>query len=386
MTVDRQHTEADPARILVFSQRNIFEHAVWRCAFHEFEQLLEDIDSVDVVAPPTSAWYKNGKRLALRLGEHFRRPFNPGVKSVRVDKYYELFFVVCQKASELLNVHAVKGWKDHCRTSVCLITEYYVNEIATTKSCLETLAQFDHVLFMFSANGPFQKVIGGKGSYMAAGIDALRFCPYPDPPTRSIDVLSIGRRSPTTHQALVRMAREGRIFYAYDTIDDLKAYDLDEHRLLMASMAKRSKYFIVNPGKIDRPEETGGQSEFGYRYFEGAAPGAILIGERPRNKEFDRIFHWKDAVVDLPFGSEQIGEVMEELNRDPERQSRIRRNNMVESLLHHDWVYRWEEILRSVGLAALPSMMRRKEKLQQVAAMVESELLDSNEIEQVMKR
>jgi hypothetical protein len=57
----------------------------------------------------------------------------------------------------------------------------------------------------------------------------------------------------------------------------------------------------VSPGSFDRPEETGGQSEFGYRYFEAAAPGTIMIGMRPaNNKEFDKIFTWKDAVIEVP--------------------------------------------------------------------------------------
>ena len=60
------------------------------------------------------------------------------------------------------------------------------------KSCLEVLAQFDHVLFMFSAIEPFNRLIGGR-SYLAAGIDTLRFCPVPSAPPRAIDVLSVGR-------------------------------------------------------------------------------------------------------------------------------------------------------------------------------------------------
>lgn len=375
MTDDQADHEAHPARILLFSQRNIYEQAVWRCSFHEFEHLLQDLDSVDVLAPKPSVWYKNGKRLALRLGEHFKTPFNPGVRSVELVKDYDVFFAVCEKPSELLHINAVNGWRDRCRTSFCLMTEFYVNEIPTTKSCLEMLARFDHVLFMVNMIEPFQKIIRGVGCYLPPAVDALRFCPYPSAPTRFIDVLSIGRRSARTHRALVRLALDRNMFYVYDTIDSLKAYDLEEHRMLLSNMAKRSKYFIVNPGKIDRPDETGGQSEFGYRYFEGAAAGTIMIGERPRNKEFERIFHWEDAVIDLPFGSEEVGAVMGALDQDGERQTRIRRNNVVQSLLHHDWVYRWEEVLRMAKLAPSAAMERRKEKLRQVAAMVEGSSL-----------
>jgi hypothetical protein len=361
----------DGPRVLLFSERSIYEPAVWRGAFHEFEEILQEIDSVDLLAPMPTARYKNGKRLALRLGEHFKTPFNPGVSETEVSRDYDIFFAICEKPSELLNITSVKGWKDHCRTSICLVTEFYVWEIPETKSCLEVLSQFDHVLFMFSANEPFQKIIGGKGRYVPAGIDAFQFCPYPCPPARSVDVFSIGRRSSKTHQALLNMARETGMFYVHDTIDSLRPHNLEEHRLLMANIAKRSRYFIVNPGKIDRPDETGGQSEFGYRYFEGAAPGAIMIGERPKNPEFDKIFYWEDAVIDLPFGSDQIRQVIEELDRQPERQMRIRQKNILECLLHHDWVYRWETVLGLAGLPPLPGLAKRKQRLKDLVAIVE---------------
>jgi hypothetical protein len=364
-----------PARVLLFSERNIYdEDAVWRCSFHEFEELLQKIDAVDLVAPKPTAWYKHGKSLALRLGEHFKRPLNPGIPEIKVDREYDLFFTICEKPSELLNVNALKGWKDHCRTSICLVTEFYAWEIPDYKSCLEILSMFDHVLFMFSLNEPFQRIIGGRGRYMPAGIDALVFCPYPEQPVRSIDVLSIGRRSEKTHEALLKLMREDGFFYVFDSINNLRAYSLAQHRLLMANMAKRSRYFIVNPGKIDMPEETGGQSEFGYRYFEGAAPGTIMIGERPQNREFEKIFNWQDAVIDLPFGSDDIGNIIRELDREPERQAMIRNNNIIQTLLHHDWAYRWETILQIAGLAPLPELIRRKERLKQVSAAIEEKM------------
>ena len=374
MTMNDRDNGRHSPRILIFSQRNIYEQAVWRCSFYELEELLQEIDSVTLLAPTPRKWYRYGKRAALRLGKHLTTPLNPGIAQAKLDRYYDLFFAVCQKPSELLNLTALKGWKDCCKTSVCWITEFYVHWMSSHKSCLEMLSQFDHVLFMFNTNEPFQRIVNGKGSYLAPGIDAIRFCPYPDPPARSIDVFSIGRRSENTHQALLRMAQEQNMFYVYDTISDLGTYSLDQHRRLVANMAKRSRYFIVNPGKIDRSDETGGQSEFGSRYFEGAASGAIMIGERPKeNKEFDKSFHWPDAVIDLPFGSDEIGPIIKELDAQPERQINIRQNNITQSLLHHDWAYRWEAILAMAGLAPLPALLERKDKLKELSTRVEEQ-------------
>jgi len=366
-------------RILLFSERNLYEREVWRCPFWEFEQILQEIDSVDVLAPKRAGSYEQRLRVSLKLGNYLKAPLiSPGIAPIHLDKDYDVFFTIIEKPGEALNIQAIKKLKQHCKKLVCWVTEFYVWNMKTHRSSLEMLKEFDEVIFMASLYEPFKNILPGRVQYLAAGVDALRFSPYPNPPERCIDVLSIGRRSEKTHEALLKLARDQGIFYMYDTIDDLHAYNLNEHRALVQNMAKRSRYFIVNPGKVDRPEETGGQSEFGYRYFEAAAPGTIMIGERPKNKEFDKIFTWEDAVINVPFGSENIGEVMKELDRQPERQARIRRENMLQALMNHDWGYRWESLLQTVGLEPLPALLERKQRLASLAATVQESQVEAH--------
>jgi hypothetical protein len=310
----------------------------------------------------------------MKLGEYAPIPINPGVPETKIDREYDLFITVPERVSELLHMKSLKGVRDKCKKTVCWLPEFYFKDIPIYKSCVEILKEFDYVVFMFVASDPFLPFIKGHSQYMAAGIDCLNFSPYPNPPQRVIDVLSIGRRAPATHKALLQMAREDNKFYMYDTINALKAHDLDEHRLMTANMAKRSRYFIVSPGKFDKPEETGGTSEFGYRYFEAGSAGTIMIGMRPyNNKEFDKIFDWPDAVIEVPFTSGEIVDVIHELDKQPERQARMRQKNMTECLLHHDWLYRWESILEMVGMQPLPKLQNRKRTLQQLNAMVQED-------------
>ena len=358
-------------RVLLYSQRNLYEREVWRCSFLEFEDLLPHIEAVDMIAPKPTRWYEERKRLGSRLGRSWSYPIAPGVHQSKLDRDYDLFLCIIEKPSELLHLKSVPNWKDKCGKSVCWVVEFYDSDLPLYKSALEVLSQFDQVVFMYVKNERFKQRIRGQGSYLAAGIDALAFCPYPNPPERVIDVLNIGRRSPATHNALLKLAAEKKIFYVYDTINDLHAHDLWQHRLLTRNMTRRARFFLVNPGKIDSPHETGGQLEFGYRYFEGAAPGAILVGDNPRNPEFSRIFHWPDAVVHLPYGSEQIGDLIEDLNAQPERIAAARCQNMVQCLRHNDWAHRWESILRLVGMQPLPALSERKERLDALADTVE---------------
>jgi hypothetical protein len=167
------------------------------------------------------------------------------------------------------------------------------------------------------------------------------------------------------------MARENKIFYVYDTMAGSQVINPAEHRLLFANMAKRSRYFIVNPGLVDITEDRGRQIEFGNRFFEGAASGVIMIGETPENEKYSEVFDWADAVIHLPFGSKNIDTIINELDMQPDRQQRIRKNNVVQSLMRHDWVYRWESILKIAGLESTPELLKRKKRLKDLANMVE---------------
>jgi hypothetical protein len=355
-------------RVLLFSQRNLYEIEVWRAGIREFEDLIALSDSVDILAPPRGRWFQPRQRLALRLGKHSSAAVNAGVPEARLDRDYDLFFAVCEKPSELLNVNAVDRWRERCRTSVCWLTELWVNDMPLYKSSLKVLDKFDYVFSQLSHSvAAIDKVIRGTCFYAPPAVDTLLFFPFAANATRCIDVYSLGRKFVPVHEALLRMARDNKLFYVHDTISDLHAYDLEQHRFLVASMAKRSRYFVVNAAKADSPHETGGQSEMGPRYVEGAAAGAILIGGVPETPEFTKQFPWPDAVVSLPSDPEHIEGLLGDLDEQPERQARIRRTNVAESLLRHDWVYRWETVLRIAGLEPLPALAKRKQRLSELA-------------------
>ncbi len=341
MSLD-ERPDSPASRVLLFSQRNIYEVEVWRSAIREFEEIVGEIDSVDVLAPQPLKWFKQRKRIALRVGRDSRIVLNPGVPRAKLDRRYDLFAAVCEKPS------------------------------------LKVLSNFDYVFSSLSQSvEPINGVIRGRCFYMPFGVDTVLFFPFARPVKRLIDVLSIGRRSEREHQALLKMARDGEIFYIYDTLRDLHTHDLQEHRFLLASMAKRSRYFVVHPGKLDRADERGHQKEMGSRFFEGAAAGTIMIGERSGNEQFEKEASWPDAVIDLPRQSGGIEDVIREMDGQPDRHAHMRSTNVIQSLLRHDWVYRWEAVLRMAGLEPMPQLLKRKETLRRLARMVQDKPLAS---------
>jgi Glycosyl transferases group 1 len=361
-------TQAYKPRVLMFSQRNIFGKWMFRCPHFEFEDIISQVDSADLLAPqadPSRSRYK----LAKQIRYHAPFSLNPGIQKIQVKQSYDLFMAVCGVPTDLLMIDAAFGqWRDVCKTSVCLIDEIWANQIAPYDSFLRILERFDVVMLYYSQTvGPLAERIGPKCFFLPPGIDTVAFCPYPQQPSRVVDVCSIGRRGEVTHQRLLKMASENGLFYLHDSISGSAAIDSREHRTLFANIAKRSRYFIVNPGYIDRPDIRGTQIEASNRYYEGAASGAILIGERPNNEVFETLFDWPDALIHLPYNSDNIDAVIHELDKDPERQERICRTNVARALMKHDWVYRWEAILNAAGLEPMPELFRRKERLKDLA-------------------
>jgi len=359
-------TEASKPRVLVFSQRLIYNH-LYRCPQYELEDIVCQIDAAEILAPRPADTFHFRHPLAKRFAWHSPVMLNPGVPETELTQEYDLFFAACGTLVDLLIVNTVKNWKQNCKVSVCLLDEFWITDIARCKYLLKILSQFDFVMPYYSQGvNKLSAITGCKVGFLPPGLDALLFCPYPDAPKRVIDVYSPGRRSSVTHQRLLEMASAQKMFYLHDSIAGDAAIHAKEHRALFANIAKRSRYFIVNPALVDDPRR-GDQSEMGYRYFEAAGAGAIMIGERPKNEEFDRLFDWPDAVIDLPYGSDRIDTVIKELDSEPERQEQIRRRNICQALKRHDWVYRWETVLERVGLEPMPGLLERKERLRRVA-------------------
>jgi hypothetical protein len=260
------------------------------------------------------------------------------------------------------------------------MVEFYAGWLKEYDYHLKLLRDFDEVILCFSGSVPaVQGATGRPCHHVPLGADALRFTPYPDPPQRCIDIYSMGRRVDAVHNALLKKAGRNGMFYLYDTIPGLLVQPKDhrQHRDLVANCARRSRYFVSYPAKVDAADETRGQSEVGARFFEGAAAGALMIGQAPTIPAFARDFHWPGAVVDIGSTEEEVLDALAKLEADPERAQILRRTNAVEALRGFDWGYRWKELLRIAGMEPLPRLAERERQLAQIAAMAEASTLPS---------
>jgi len=215
------------------------------------------------------------------------------------------------------------------------------------------------------------EALGRPCHWLPGAVDAVRFSPYPRPAERVVDIYSIGRRWDPVHAALLKLAAKKEIFYLHDSFvaSDTEVADHRQHRDLLANIAKRSHYFIVAPAKMDLPGETKGQVEIGYRFYEGAAAGCVLLGRRPQVESFEQLFDWSDAVIEIKVDGSDVVDTIMGLHAEPDRVHQIRGRNAAQALLRHDWAYRWKQMLGVAGIPPSPGMAAREARLKELACL-----------------
>lgn len=366
--------------MLLLSQRGFnFEH--WMPWVYELESVIESVDAVDVIELEPRfqgrvgrawLWMKNRTRHKLGL------PVDAGIRHVKLSGEYDLLFCIVNFAPDVALFRYVEGIRRHCKRAVVVILEVWTSGIQQAEAELRLLDQLEFDCVYATHSGvldSLRRLSGRPVELFLFGVDCLRFAPYPVPAARVVDCYSMGRRSEVTHQGLLDWARRGNFFYIYDTIGrkgdvfQFRIRNWQEHRDLVASIVKRSRYFIAYSAQHRTDTET--EPSLSPRYFEGAGGGAVMLGTAPGCPEFGRCFDWPDALVQIPYECPEIERVLDELEREPERLVRARRANLLNTLRRHDWSYRWEDVLRRVGMEPLVALKERHRKLAAMAEEIE---------------
>jgi Glycosyl transferases group 1 len=378
---DAQLVPGQQGNVLLLSMRRLADLVAF-CVPYEFEDVfavMTGADRVDAGYPEAMEFSRRVYKLArLATGSRrFARAIAPDFCTVRLEKHYELFFPVFNHAYELYALATLPDWRRRSRLAACFVSELWVQHLP--KYLLEMLAEFDHVFVgVQHVVDEVSQIVGVPCHYLPLAADVLRFSPYPDLPARTIDVCNIGRRSEVTHAQLLGLARERRLFYYYDTVAasgpdrkqrTFRVSDPEEHRLLLANLLRRSRYYIANRSRVNEPEFTMGRDEISSRFYEGAAAGTVMLGEPPRTPLFEAQFDWPDALITLPFDSPEIARLLAELDADPKRLSRVQRSNVRNAALRHDWVHRVREVFKTLGLPPTAGMLAREERLRALAAL-----------------
>jgi hypothetical protein len=351
-------------RTLIFSLRNLRKD-VYRCFDYEFEDVIAEIDEADFYLPELkyqslhlSYFTELASRKTLGI------PWNPAFKLPKIEHNYEIFFAMLMFSFDLEVLLRMPDWRKNVGYSICYIDELFVASLTQYSSFLGVLRKFDCIVLNCSGtHHTLAKEFSLNSIVVSSGINTLRFFPGITNTSRPIDIYNMGRRDEIVHEQFQILKNDHDWLYQYDTVRFKEFIDFKEHRKYLASIMKRSRFFVVNPAKFDVPNDTGGQEELGFRYFEGAAAGNVMIGRIPNNPHYNEHFPCDEAVVEIPEDVSQIVDFMRDLSRDTDRLNRISYDNVKTALSLHDFVYRWEDILNRCGIEVLEGVEIRKQKI-----------------------
>lgn len=364
-------------RTAVFSLRGFRNHVSHSHGF-EFEDVIaEELDAVDLLAPRAERFHLQLKKAKNWLSARTTRAgFLPvGLEKMPLIQDYALFFFSVSHLRDLNFLSAVPGWRQRSNTAICWIQELWLHEFPRLGPLIDRLNEFDYVICSFThTTVALAERLMVPVHYIPWGVDAVHFCPYPDPPARVIAVLGIGARHEDTHRGLIDHTNRTGQFYSYETIAGrAKMHDHRGHRQNYVSQLQRCRYFLSYVAKVELEDLRQGQVEFGLRYLEGLAAGAVVLGSRLDDPAFKENIGWTDSVIELPFACSEVGKILTELDAQPERLSAICRRNIRECLVRHDHLYRWERVLEMAGLKAHPKLTARRAVLDDLVRVIEED-------------
>jgi hypothetical protein len=335
---------------------------------YEYEDVLAELVGGRVIAPPVPgsdlsrrAWRAVQAAGLLTRGWR-RRP------SDRAD----VVLAVGQNPQDLVPGFPVADVVESAPVSAAYMEELWVADLPLQPDVAAYVNRFDHVfLGVRDTCEPLAGTIRPSVSYLPPAVDVERFTASPWP-QRDIAAYAMGRRNAAHHDVLLGRAERHGNLYLYDTFDGNPVIgDHVEHRRNLRGLIRRSHVFLVNAAKADDPGRTHQQQEVGFRYFEGSAGGAVLVGQRPDVPSFEEHFPWDGAVVEAAPDGSDLDDVLDALDSDPARVEAIRRDNITGSLRRHDIAHRLRTMLTELGLDEPEAVGARLARLQERATRLE---------------
>ena len=361
----------------IASHHNV-QPAAYKGLAYEACEALASASNAKVIAPPglPEKFVRTG---ASKIAQRLTGMNRPMMQPYRMTEQCDLFLYLCMVTSDMVQLERIEGWREKSRKAAVFVFESWTASAEDERKYYRLMDQFDHV-FLFNPNSlaAVQKRTAAPCSYLPAAVDCLLATPMPNVRSRPVDVYGMGRVDPAMHDRLVDLTLEDQLLYLWDTVPQrLPTGGYLQARQRTYHTIRNSKFFLSFNFSIPSEKsrlEARGEEAIPARVFEGASAGAVLLGSKPPLTEYDALFDWPDALIDVPRDPADLGGFMADLGQQTERVRRAGVTNAVECLRRHDWVYRWEEMLRVLDLPVPPGAAERKAQLAAIAAAGEAKI------------
>jgi hypothetical protein len=246
------------------------------------------------------------------------------------------------------------GWDKNVGTKILYIFDTFECHL---NSILRVLAatKWDYTFTAFQgAKTYLERHTGRRWHLVHQGVNLDRFSPV-DIRDRSIGFCSYGRQLEKIHQSIKEHCSKTSTYYDFNTTLALLAPNVSpqESYARYAWHLGHSFFNFCWPLDLTHPGRVKTFSPISPRYFEAAASGNIMIGQKPTDPHFDELFG-ADAVVPIdPEAAEQTLAYLWSIlwqNRESYYDLALKRR---ESLSHKwSWESRVQEILAITKIPA----------------------------------
>ncbi|MEO0434922.1 MAG: glycosyltransferase family 1 protein, partial [Cyanobacteria bacterium J06656_5] len=112
---------------------------------------------------------------------------SPFPTEILLENEYDFLFAVLDNPWQMHLLESIKNWRDKCRYKACYIMETWKPSFDDWRLAYEPFKNFDQI---FSGTvhcvEALAKATGVPCGYLPPGVNALKFCPYPNPLQRVI--------------------------------------------------------------------------------------------------------------------------------------------------------------------------------------------------------
>jgi hypothetical protein len=360
----------------VVSLRSI-RNVPWYCGLVQAEDVLVDclgarLHTVEVAG----ARWERGPAASMHVRRaisltHLARPYviRPAERDVAPTDVVVVFANDLHDAGVLLNV---EGWERLGKKVIVYLVEITGTDLRRYPDVIAHLSRRADGLFTGSEGPSLERFRPAGGRVQTTGVvepmlDVLAFPDRPDPAQRPVDVVNVGRRSPSQHALLSEWAAAHDGYYVRDQSYLPTVTSLADHRQMFAATLTRSRLFIANYARFNQPSQQNDAPEVGTRFYEGMAGGCIIAGELPvRSQRFQERFA-SLGWLEFPVESASLPPAVCEALDEPASHAAIGRRARSEALRAHDVAHRWREICKVAELPIAAGVEARVERLAQLA-------------------
>jgi hypothetical protein len=320
-------------RVLIPTNRDVYRALSYGMVI-DFEDSVAELSDTDLVSVPVPS--RRARIDALRHGRRLK-PIKPPRSE------YDICLLVAMDPWYAPSLTQIRDVRKIARKVVVYLYDSWLADLHVLRRHRHIWSMVDHAFVSFNHSvEAYEDALDCPVTYLPQAIHEKRF--HPRRTRRPIDVLSLGRKHPSVHQVLRDLARDEEILYFFQTAHLPQAVDLIENQELLGQLCQASRVQVHWSVESTDSARAEGGGPITARWFEAAASGSVVVGQKPNNPEFTKLFPYDGFVrrLDPERPDETKRLILDGIRKNDDREERIRLADHVR--VAHTWKARWREI------------------------------------------